>query len=282
MGSKEGRLEAADFDLRVSMECGQIFGWEWDGEWCYGTIGGRGVALRQEGATIHFVAERDLEPGAIATYLGMDEDYAGIMESISVDDFVRRAIDAGWGLRIFKQDAWPCLGSYILSSNNRVERIRTLVGEISRTMGGARRVRNRLVYTFPEPAVLAACRETDIRACGAGFRSPYLSEGARMIAAGEVDLDVLSAMPYADARETLKRLPGVGDKIADCVLLFAFSFHEAFPVDVWIKRAVLKVYFASAEVSAREIQAFARSHFGEYAGYAQEYIYYYARKFGLE
>ena len=280
--SKEGTIAASDFDLRLSMGCGQVFGWEWDGDWCTGIIGGRAVALRQEDRKIHYIAESGADPARVTSYLGLDENYRRIIRSITVDDFMKKAVAASRGLRILKQERWPCLGSYILSSNNRVERIQALVRKISMKMGDEHAVGGRLVYAFPEPEVLGACHERDIRSCGAGFRSPYLNESARMIASGKVNLDSLANLPYAEAKERLKSLPGVGEKVADCTLLFAFSFYEAFPVDVWIKRAVEKVYFGSREVKVREIHEFAHSHFGPYAGYAQEYIYHYAREGGLD
>ncbi len=281
-GSQSGSLSAPDFSLRLSMDCGQVFGWKWDGEWCTGMIGGCAVALSQAGDCIRYMSEPGTDPAAIASYLGLDEDYGRIIRSICVDGFMKRAVRAAPGLRILKQDRWPCLGSYILSSNNRVERIQSLVGRISVRMGKAHSLLGRLVHAFPEPGTLAACREKEIRSCGAGFRAPYLRESARMLAAGEVDLDSVAGLPYAEAKESLKRLPGVGDKVADCVLLFAFSMYEAFPVDVWIKRAVERVYFDSRDLKTREIHEFARSRFGRYAGYAQEFIYYYARRRGLE
>ena len=179
-----GSLAAPDFSLRLSMDCGQVFGWEWDGEWCAGVISGAAVALRQEGPRVHYVAGPGVRPEQIESYLGLEENYGRIIRSISVDDFMKRAVESARGLRILKQDAWPCLGSYILSSNNRVERIQSLVQRISRTMGDAHSVRDKLVYSFPEPTVLGACPEGEIRSCGAGFRSPYLNEASRMIAAG--------------------------------------------------------------------------------------------------
>jgi N-glycosylase/DNA lyase len=264
------------------MGCGQVFGWEWNGDWCSGIIGGSAVALRQAGRGIEVVSEGDADEERVASYLGLDDNYGRIMRSIAVDDFMKKAVKAARGLRILRQDAWPCLGSYILSSNNRVERIQSLVRELSMRMGEPHSVRGNIVYAFPEPAVLAACHEKDIRSCGAGFRSPYLNESARMVAAGEVDLASLADLPYEVAKEALKRLPGVGEKVADCVLLFAFSKGEAFPVDVWIKRAVERVYFDSRDLKVREIHEFAHSRFGKYAGYAQEYMYHYARVGGLE
>ena len=280
--SRTGAIAAPDFDLRLSMGCGQVFGWEWDGDWCMGVMGGRAVALRQEEGRVRYIAETGTDRERIASYLGLDENYRHIIRSISVDALMKKAIASARGLRILKQEPWPYLGSYILSSNNRVERIQALVRQISMKMGEERSVRGRLVHSFPAPEVLGACREKSIRACGAGFRSPYLNRSARMVATGEVNLGGLAGLSYEEAKETLKSLPGVGDKVADCVMLFAFSFYEAFPVDVWIKRAVERVYFGSRDVKVREIHEFARSHFGPYAGYAQEYIYHYARQGGLE
>lgn len=276
------RIKTPDFDLSLSIGCGQVFGWEWDGEWCIGMIGGSAVALKQAGDEIHYISEGAASAENIRAYLGLNDNYGRIMRSIARDDFMKKAVRAGRGLRILKQDPWPCLGSYILSSNNRVGRIQSLVMEISMRMGKAHSVGRRQVFAFPESDILAACHERDIRSCGAGFRSPYLNESARMIAAGEVDLDRVADLHYDEAKDTLKRLPGVGEKVADCVLLFAFSKGEAFPVDVWIKRAVERVYFGSRDLKVREIHEFARSHFGKYAGYAQEYIYHYAREGGLE
>jgi N-glycosylase/DNA lyase len=274
-------IAAPDFSLRLSMSCGQVFGWEWDGDWCSGVIGGSAVALRQEGSEVQYAAGPGADPARIASYLGLDDDYGHIIREIGVDYFMKRAIGAARGLRVLKQDPWPCLGSYILSSNNRVERIQSLVRQISMKMGDAHTVRGKVIYGFPRAEVLAACHEKDIRSCGAGFRSPYLNQAAGMVATREVDLDSLADLPYEQAKQNLRRLPGVGEKVADCVLLFAFSFSEAFPVDVWIKRAVEHVYFDSREVKIREIREFARAHFGRYAGYAQEYIYYYARHCGF-
>jgi N-glycosylase/DNA lyase len=280
--SQKGSIPAQDFNLGLSMNCGQIFGWDWDGDWCWGVIGGVPVGLRQRGPEVDYIAGAGLTPERISVYLGLDEDYRRIIRSISVDGFMKRAVASARGLRVLKQERWPCLGSYILSSNNRVERIQYLVRQISMKMGEAHGLEGRQIYAFPHPEALGACHEREIRSCGAGFRSPYLNEAARMVASREVDLEDVMDMPYAGAKDALKRLPGVGEKVADCVLLFAFSRYEAFPVDVWIKRAVERVYFKGRDLKVREIHEFARSHFGPYAGYAQEYIYQYARQGGLK
>jgi N-glycosylase/DNA lyase len=279
---RQGAVSAPNFDLRESMDCGQIFGWQREGRTYSGVIGDVGVTLKQSGGQVHYVSEAGIPPDRIVTYLGLDEDLGAIQREIARDGFMRRVVTSVRGLRIIKQDMWPCLCSYILSAQNRVERIDKLVKEIASTFGRAHNVNERTVYGLPEPRDLARCGESGIRSCGAGFRAPYLIEAAIMIARGEIDLEAIRAMDESHGREALKKLPGVGDKVADCVQLFAFAKYGAFPVDVWIKRAMERVYFHSCDVSPAEIRRFAQAYFGRYAGYAQEYIYSYARRFGLD
>jgi len=278
----EGTVSARHFDIEASMDCGQIFGWHREDGTYYGTIGSAAVILRQAGDHVHFVSDRAIAPDRISSFLGLDEDLEAIRAEIARDRFIAGIVASVRGLRILRQDAWPCLCSYIISANNRVDRIDLLVKEIARRFGKPRSVDGRKVYTFPGPADLATCSEPGVRSCGVGFRAPYLVEAARMVALGELDLEAIRLMDEQEGRQVLKSIPGVGDKIADCVQLFAFSKYRAFPVDVWIKRVIEEVYFHSCSVSAEEVRRFGQSYFGRYAGYAQEYIYYYARKYGLD
>jgi N-glycosylase/DNA lyase len=271
------RLGREQLDLRLSLECGQVFGWHRYDDTYIGIIEGLPVALRQTPCAIEFTGPVDLTPAAVKHYLGLDERLGKILESVRVDPFMKEVLRSVKGLRLLKQEPWHCLCSYLLSSSNRVERIDKTVKEIARRWGRRHSVCGHEVYSLPGPAELAACGESGIRTCGAGFRSPYLARAAAKVADGSLDFDRLGRLGYQDAKQTLVALDGVGDKIADCVLLFAFSKYEAFPVDVWIKRAIEKVYFDSRTVSTNEIRRFASEHFGRYAGYAQEYIYHYAR-----
>jgi N-glycosylase/DNA lyase len=277
-----GDLAVGNFNLAASMDCGQIFGWHKEAATYVGIIGSAAVSLRQSGDRVHFISDREISPERIASFLGLDEDIDAIRTQIAKDRVIRRIVESVSGLRILKQDAWPCLCSYILSANNRVNRIDLLVKQIALRFGEPHTVAGRTVYSLPEPGDLAACSESGVRSCGTGFRAPYLVEAARMVARGEVDLEAVRLMSEPEGREMLKRLPGVGDKIADCVQLFAFSKYTAFPVDVWIKRVIEQVYFHSCTVGPEEIRRFGQAYFGRYAGYAQEYIYYYARVFGLD
>jgi N-glycosylase/DNA lyase len=143
-------------------------------------------------------------------------------------------------------------------------------------LGGARE-ENGLYFSFPTPQCIAATTEAELRACKMGFRAPHLLAAARRIADGKFDLKRLHRLPLAEAREELKKLHGVGDKIADCVLLFAYGFDSAFPVDVWVGRALRKLYFPHRRVTTRKLQSFAATHFGPHAGYAQQYLFHYMR-----
>ena len=278
----KGAVRAQALDLEASMDCGQIFGWhKADGTYS-GIIGSAAVTLSRSGDRVHFVSDLEMPADRISAFLGLDEDLEVIRFDMAKDAFMRRIVGSVKGLRILKQDAWPCLCSYILSANNRVDRIDKLVKEISLRFGKPHRVEGRTVYSLPGPEDLAGCAESGMRSCGAGFRAPYLVEAAGMVARGEVDLEAVRSLDEPEGRDVLKRLPGVGDKIADCVQLFAFSKYAAFPVDVWIKRVIERVYFHSCDVRPDEIRRFGQAYFGRYAGYAQEYIYHYAREGGLD
>jgi N-glycosylase/DNA lyase len=281
-GKRPQTIAAPGFALAESMGCGQIFGWHRDAGGYAGMIGNAAVFLTQSGDRILYESDRAIGTARVASYLGLDEDIGAIRREIARDGFMRAVVGAVRGLRILKQDPWPCLCSYILSANNRVDRIDKLVKELAAVFGGPHEVAGRMVHSLPEPRDLAACAEAGVRACGVGFRAPYLIGAATMLARGEVDLEGVRALGEEEGREVLKRLPGVGDKVADCVQLFAFSKLRVFPVDVWIKRVMERVYFHSCETSPAEIRVFAQAYFGRYAGYAQEYMYAYARRFGLD
>jgi N-glycosylase/DNA lyase len=276
-GELEGNLIAPGFDLALSMGCGQVFGWSAECGRYWGIVGSHAVALSQQADRIGFVAEAGLAGERIRRYLGLDLDLSKILRAIAVDPFMKRVLTSVRGLRLLRQDPWPCLCGYILSASNRIERIDRLVIELACRFGHEHVLGGRKVYRLPDASELAGCPESDLRACGVGFRAPYLAAAAMKVADGEIDFEVLRSLPYEDAKEALKTIPGVGDKIADCVLLFSLGKYEAFPVDVWIKRAMEDAYFGSRETRPEEIGRFGREYFGRYAGYAQEYIYHFKR-----
>jgi N-glycosylase/DNA lyase len=182
-------------------------------------------------------------------------------------------------LRLLRQDPWECLASFICSSTKQIVQIQQIVASLCQRFGEPVLVRSgrEPAFTFPPPERIAAASESELRACKMGFRAPNLRVAARMAARGEVSLARVAALPVVEARAELMRLPGVGPKIADCVLLFAYGFPDAFPMDVWVMKALRRLYFPRRRVLVKRLQKFASTHFGPHAGYAQQYLFHYAR-----
>jgi N-glycosylase/DNA lyase len=192
---------------------------------------------------------------------------------------MRAAVSKCRGLRLLRQEPWECLGSFILSSTKQITQIQQIIRLLCQRFGVPVVVPpdQEPAWAFPEAARLAACTEAELRDCKMGFRAPNLLRAARMVAAGEVDLEALRHRPEQEARRELIRLPGVGEKIADCVLLFGLGCASAFPVDVWVARALRRLYFPRTHPTARELRAYAARYFGGHAGYAQQYLFHYIR-----
>jgi len=193
-----------------------------------------------------------------------------------------------------RQEPWECLASFILSSTKQIVQIRQIVALLCERFGerlapppangrrlvhhdGAHGVMRPANFSFPSPQRIAACTEADLRACKMGFRAPGLLNAARQIAGDQLDLGKIRTLDYAAARAELMKLHGVGGKIADCVLLFGYGFDAAFPVDVWIERALQELYFPRRRASEKRLHRFAATHFGPHAGYAQQYLFHFMR-----
>jgi N-glycosylase/DNA lyase len=192
---------------------------------------------------------------------------------------MRAAVAACRGLRLLRQDPWECLASFILSSTKQIVQIQQIVALLCERFGERLLVPpgHEPVFSFPNADRLAACAEPDLRACKMGFRAPNLLRTARMIAGGDFDPASLHGCSVDEARAKLVALPGVGNKIANCVLLFAYGFQEAFPVDVWVMKALRQLYFPKRRVSPQRLARFIATHFGANAGYAQQYLFHYMR-----
>jgi len=215
-------------------------------------------------------------------YLDIHTDYATIAQTLSKkDDFMSRAVAFGEGIRILKQDPWEMLISFIISQNKAIPHIKQCIINLSQQFGrpiDEYDETDKTYYTFPTPQQLACATEDDLRACKVGFRAPYIIDACQKILSEEIVLNDLYILSTQEAREKLMSIKGVGPKIADCILLFAYSKMEVFPTDVWIKRVIEGIYFKGKEVKLSEIQNFAKEYFGEWAGYAQQYLFYYARE----
>lgn len=274
-------LPAQDYDLESTLTSGQAFRWKAVNDGWEGVIGGRWVRLRGVPGGIDAETAVPAEDwGWLVCYLQSDLDLGRVLASFPDDPPMRASVAACRGLRLLRQDPWECLASFILSSTKQIVQIRQIIGELCGRFGEPVTVPSGVagsVRAFPSASRLAVASEAELRSCRMGFRAPYLLEAARRVAGGELDLEELRGRDLPGARAALMELPGVGAKIADCVLLFAYGFPGAFPVDVWVQRALCELYFPKRRPAAKRLRHFASTHFGPEAGYAQQYLFHYMR-----
>jgi len=266
------------FSLDQTLGCGQVFRWDRTGDgWWYGVVGDRVIRIRQEGNRLTF---KGAPSSLIIHYFSLDVDLSPILKSIDQDSFIHYAIHQCTGLRLIRQPKWECLISYICSTNSNIPTIRRRIANIAQLFGREIPFEEKTYFSFPGPSTISCSGGTAITDCKLGYRTPYVLDTACKITDIREWEDTIAALPYEAARRELMKLPGVGPKAADCILLFAFQKYEAFPVDVWIRRIMHDNYIKNlntgSALTGKEydtIRLFAKSHFGEYCGYAQEYLY---------
>lgn len=274
-----------DFNAVHTFECGQCFRWlkQPDGSYT-GVVRERAVNVRFSGDVLEIrnASIKDFEE-IWYDYFDLGRDYSAIKARLSGDDIMAKAIEYGYGIRILRQDIWEMLISFIISANNRIPMIMKTVGAISKVYGNRIELDGQPYFSFPGVDRLCNSTVEQLEVCRGGFRCKYIVNTAKIIHEGGVRLEELGDMPAEDARKELMKLPGVGPKVADCVLLYSGTKHEVFPTDVWVKRVMEELYF-KREASLREIQEFAAARFGNLAGFAQQYLFYYARenRIGIE
>ena len=272
-------------DLASTLESGQAFRWRRDGEWHYGVIGDDLVALKQTLSGLKLRSSPSTPERvttAVKDYLRLDDDLEAIYDSIGTDPPMREAIAAYRGLRILRQDPWECLVSFICSATSSVSHISATMHAVARRYGRPLELDGHVDYTFPTPERLAGAGETGLRALKLGFHAKYVARAAEVVARGDLALETLRDLPFREAREALTSLPGVGDKVADCVLLFSLDRLEAFPIDRHVRRAVEEWYLDGAKLNYKELSAWALERWGRYAGYAQQYLFHRQRLQGRE
>ncbi len=277
------------FDLDFSLCCGQVFRWKKLDGWWYGVVGDRVFKVRQCGDQLEYVG---VDEGFVRYFFGLNDDLALISQCIAKDSHIKAALGKFAGLRIVRQEPWECLIGFICSIQKNIPAIEQMLSKISVKFGEKQIFEGKDFYLFPTVERLALASENGLRDCGLGFRAKYVQATAQKICNEQIDLLSLKALPYLEARKALLELCGVGLKVADCVLLFSLEKMEAFPVDVWVKRVILNHYadqFPAELVKKMQshdsltnaeylkIGDFARTYFGAYAGYAQEYLYHYER-----
>lgn len=275
-------LVVEDFALAATLGSGQVFHWHPSGGAFVGLIGDQPLVVSQPEPGTLLVSAGGAE--LARRYFALDHDLKRIRRTLpGGDEHLRRALEFAPGLRILRQPRWECLASFITSSLKQVAHIRQISLLLRRRFG--RRVASVggvELFAYPTPRALADAGESGLRACGLGYRAKFLHQTAARIADGTFDLEAVAALDDAGALEKLCELPGVGPKIAQCSLLFAWERLGLFPIDVWIERALRELYFADArrQPSSEKLREFAWNHFGPYRGYAQQWLFHHARTSG--
>ena len=271
------RVAAPDFDLALTLNSGQVFHWRAEGSGFAGAIGDLPVYVEPQDRAL-LIAPTSAADLA-RRYFALDHPLGEIRGSFPADDAgLAGAAAACAGLRIIRQPLWECTATFITSAMKQVAHIRQISTALRARYGRVVRAGELEVHAYPAPASLAGSTEADLRACGLGFRAAKLLATSRRFAAGEIRERDLRASTRSEAEVALRTLPGIGPKVANCVLLFSLEHLDAFPIDVWIERVLRERYFrGKRRVTAGRLREFARTHFGPYGGYAQQYLFHQAR-----
>jgi N-glycosylase/DNA lyase len=281
------------FDLESTLKCGQLFRWEKHGDLWIGPVKDQILEVWQRGNTLTF---EGANVDFVRSYFRLDDDLPQIISEISRDSLMRQSVYAFHGLRLARQDPWECLISYICATYKNIPAIKNMILELSRRFGHQIPYKRGLFYSFPEPETLADASIDELRKCKLGFRAKLVRKAAEKVDSNEINLELLKEVDYETAKAELQKVSGVGNKVADCVMLFSLEKLDAFPVDVWVRRIVgihysdrfdtpfIRKISSKTSLSRKayeRIGSFARDYYGRYAGYAQEYLFHYARSNGL-
>ena len=274
--SKMVVIPAPHFNLALTLDSGQVFHWHPAGAGWVGTIGLQPVYVEQSGKSLRVPAGMEM---LVRQYFALNHALPEIYETFPKDRDMTLATSFCYGLTIIQQPVWECLATFITSSLKQVAHIRQMSLAIRKTFGEPVFYPGLELHAYPSPERLAKATEKQLRDCKLGFRAKYLVGAARMIAEGKIDLECVAAMDDTEALAELCKLPGIGAKVANCVLLFAYGRLKAFPIDVWIERVLREIYFkGKRKVTAKRLKRFSQEYFGPYGGYAQQYLFHHARK----
>ncbi|MDI6601996.1 MAG: DNA glycosylase [Thermoanaerobacteraceae bacterium] len=268
--------DANNFEPYQVFESGQCFRWENDGDGYAGIIKDKVIKVKKLDRDILIENVSKEEINDVIYYFDLDRDYNEIKGKLQFDAYLREAMEYGSGLRILNQEPFECLISYIVSSNNRIPQIKRVVDNLSKMYGKPIKYRGKTYYTFPSPDVLANVQICEVQESRCGFRAEYICDAAKRVAWGDLDLSALKGQDYFTAKAELMKVKGIGEKVADCILLYSLQKYEAFPVDVWVNRVMTEIYIHQ-KISLKKVGEFARERFGNLAGFAQLYLFYYYR-----
>jgi N-glycosylase/DNA lyase len=262
------RISPTDISLKDTFECGQCFRFNDDGEGYVGVAGKKAARFIQGDGCIYIQgATREDTEKFWLPYLALDKDYSDVLTRFEDDEYIKKAALFGKGIRILRQDPCETTVSFIISSNNNIKRIKKIIEHFCSLFGKEIIFEGRTFYTFPTGGELSAVTKEALAPVKAGFRDKYIADAAEKIVSGDIDFGKISTLDTDAARKELMRIKGVGEKVADCILLFGFDRGEAFPKDVWIKRVMNDIYG----------DGFDEKRFGKDAGIIQQWMFHYAR-----
>ncbi len=273
-----------NFNPKHIFECGQCFRWDLQDDGSYtGVAFGKILNVKQENNSIIFDNTNIEDFNNIwLNYFDLNTDYGEIKEYLNKnDDVMKEATKFGEGIRILKQDPWETLISFIISANNAIPRIKKSIELISKNFGQyIGEYKGKDYYKFPSPKDIYNISEEQLKTCGVGYRSKYILNTAKKVVDEKILLEEIKKLNSEDCSKSMREFAGVGPKVANCILIFAMEKVEAVPVDVWVKRVMEHFYFHK-DTPNKKIEQFAREKYGKYAGYAQQYLFYYARELGI-
>lgn len=270
-----------DFRLSQTLECGQCFRFYKQDENDYVIVAYKNLLhMKQENDTLIFY---DCDINSVKTiwipYFDLDRDYAEIKRFLlEKDNLLRDSINEKYGVRILNQEFHEMLISFIISQNKQIPHIKQLVRRISEEYGEyLGEINGEKYYSFPEVEILGTITEEQFREMKTGFRAPYLADAVEKLSKNVISVVDFQGMDEDDARKKLMEIKGVGEKVANCVMLFGLGYRSAFPIDVWMKRIMETLYFQGKDTKKELIADFAKEMYGEYGGYAQQYLFCYGR-----
>jgi len=261
-------------DVDNSINSGQVFLWEKQGSDWYG-IDGQDVLKINKNGVIKSI--RNLK----TDFFRKNDNMQEIIKSISKDKTVKKAVKEYEGLRLFRQDPFQCLISFIISSNSNIQKIKNSLEKITKKFGKKVKIQNKEFFLFPEPEKMAKATIDEIKSCGVGYRAPFIKEAARMVILKKIDFEYLKKCDYHEAKKNICLVPGIGNKVADCIMLFSLNKLESFPLDTWMIKILEKYYSKEFKIETKTItqKQYELLHekivnyFGPYCGYAQQYLF---------
>ena len=261
-------------DIDNSINSGQVFLWKKIKKNWYG-IDGQNILKINQGGEIESIQNTKTD------FFRKNDDIQKIIKSISKDKTVKKAIRQYEGLRLFNQDPFQCMISFIISSNSNIQKIKDSLEKISKKFGTKLMVQNEEFYLFPRPEKIAKASINEIKTCGVGYRAPFIKEAAKMVTSKKINFEYLKNSDYNETKRNLRLIPGVGNKVADCIMLFSLNKLDAFPLDTWMIKILEKYYSNEFHIETKTIteKQYEILHkkivdyFGQYCGYAQQFLF---------